>query len=353
MVSASAYALDKSHRSKHYQILDIIRLLCACLVVLIHCLEVKEGHPIAYGIVLCFASQCVPFFFIVSGFFFAKKINNSNNQIKDTFKCAKGYLFLYFAWMIIELPGVIHFYFNAYNGKSFVYIVAVIVRRLFVAGQGVYWYILVLTEAIFVCGLLIKFKKEKLMYILAAIGLILGYIYDIGIQQGFWGQFNNLIYFLFSWSNNLLMKGLPYVALGVFMSRYEKRENLNRTTLVMVYSALSLTAVLIYVTCYPYNIDAVKIINHVPFQAVLLFLIAIQPSEVVIKKEITDHCRNLSTTIYFVHTIVIYQVIDRLWTIYSPVLLRFLVAVTLSTGVYCVAKVWKFKPLLWLLAIKN
>ena len=191
------------------------------------------------------------------------------------------------------------------------------------------------------------------MYILAAIGLILGYIYDIGIQQGFWGQFNNLIYFLFSWSNNLLMKGLPYVALGVFMSRYEKRENLNRTTLVMVYSALSLTAVLIYVTCYPYNIDAVKIINHVPFQAVLLFLIAIQPSEVVIKKEITDHCRNLSTTIYFVHTIVIYQVIDRLWTIYSPVLLRFLVAVTLSTGVYCVAKVWKFKPLLWLLAIKN
>ena len=213
--------------------------------------------------------------------------------------------------------------------------------------------VIVLAEAILVCGLLIKLKRETLMYIFAAIGLVLCYIYDIGVQQGFWGQFNNLIYFVFSWSNNLLMKGLPYVALGVFLSRCEKLEKLNRTALIIAYSALSLTSVVIYAACYQDNVNAVKYFNHVPFQAVLLFLIAVQPSKVVIKKEITDHCRDLSATIYFVHTIFIYKVIDRLWTINSPMLPRFLIASALSIGVYCVAKVLKFRPLCWLLSIKN
>jgi len=92
-----------------------------------------------------------------------------------------------------------------------------------------------LAEAVLVCGLLIKFKKEILLYSLILIGLTLGYIYDIGVQQGVLGQLNNLIYLVFSWSNNLLMKGLPYIAIGVFLSRREKLEKRNRTALVTAY----------------------------------------------------------------------------------------------------------------------
>ena len=353
MATTPIHTLPAQRQSTHYPILDIIRLLCALLVVVIHCLEVPTGHPIARAITTCFSYQAVPYFFIVSGFFFGKKLYKSNQQTKEILKSVKGYLLLYFAWIALDLPRLIVFYSNANAGKSIGYIAAVIFRRIFFAGQGVYWYLLVLAESILVCGLLIKCKKEILLYIYAPIGLILGYLYDAGIQQGVLGQFNHLIYLVFSWNNNVLMDGLPFVTIGLFLSRRENLEKLNRTALIAAYSAFSLITVIFFAILYPENINATKYFFNAPIQAVLLFLIAVQPSNVTIKKEITNHCRDLSATIYLVHATFIYQLIDKLWSVDSPILAKFLLATALSAGVYCIAKFLKFKPLSWLLSIKN
>lgn len=67
--------MNKDDKKKYWPLIDVAKLVCALLVVLIHCVEVKQGHPVATFIVQCFAGQAVPFFLIVSGFFLCKKNN--------------------------------------------------------------------------------------------------------------------------------------------------------------------------------------------------------------------------------------------------------------------------------------
>ena len=49
-----------------------------------------------------------------------------------------------------------------YGGTSTLYLLLVFIRRYFIAGQGVYWFLLVLAEALFVAAVLIKYNLEKL-----------------------------------------------------------------------------------------------------------------------------------------------------------------------------------------------
>ncbi len=69
--------------------------------------------------------------------------------------------------MIIEFPGVLHQYISLYPDASPTYMAMLIIRRICLAGQGVYWYLLVLAEATLVAGALVIWKKERLLYSLA------------------------------------------------------------------------------------------------------------------------------------------------------------------------------------------
>lgn len=87
-------SLRKYNRVKYWPLIDVAKLVCALLVVLIHCVEVQQGHPVATFIVQCFASQAVPFFMIVSGFFCARKIMQ-NNMVKIIKISIQNWLILY------------------------------------------------------------------------------------------------------------------------------------------------------------------------------------------------------------------------------------------------------------------
>ena len=67
---------------KRYPALDILRFFCACLVVMIH-VGTSDSTPIASMLVTCFARQAVPYFFIVSGFFFFSKFNQVYGLLKN------------------------------------------------------------------------------------------------------------------------------------------------------------------------------------------------------------------------------------------------------------------------------
>jgi hypothetical protein len=327
--------------------------VCAYLVVVLHCLEVKDGHPFAQMIVTCFSQQAVPFFFIVSGYFFSQRLFKANDPMAETLQYTKKQVLLYFAWMVIEFPWLIQTYLEMYSGRSALYIAAVVLRRVLFAGQGVYWYILVLAEACMITGLCIKWKKENILYVTAAIGLVFGFIYDAGINYGFLENINQAVYIVFSWSNNLFMKGLPYVAIGAFIARNTRFHRINRQWLIAAYTVISLLSVILFWILYNYDINLSRYLYFYPIQAALLFLIALQPSSMTIRKEISDHCRDLSATTYFVHATIIYRFVDVIWSVDSPIFFKFMVTVIISSLLYIIIKATKIKPLCWLLSIKH
>ena len=337
---------------KRYLLIDIFRVFCALLVVILHCLEIPDGHPFAHMIVVCFSQQAVPFFFLVSGFFLGKKLYASSNPLFVTKRYAKSQLLLYGGWMIIEFPSILATYQALYTGCSPLYLLAVIIRRILFAGQGVYWYLLVLAESALISGLCVHLKREHLLYAAALIGLMLGFIYDAGLSFLFFGKMNQLFYMLFSWSNNFIMKGLPYVALGTLFARYERHISCRISYVSSAYVLVSLASILLFLNCIKTNIQLTRYMFLYPAQAVLLFLIGICSDFRNANAKVGSTLREMSSTLYFLHTAMIYRIADAVWGVNAPILLKFSIAVSLSLAVFWIAKRSKFKPLCWMLSVK-
>lgn len=347
--STSCVTTSSNMPSDYYPWVDVFRVLCAAFVVLIHCSQIKEGHPFVHMIVTCFTSQAVPFFFIVSGFFFAQKLRASTNKISYTIHYTKKTLLLYLVWMILEFPGMLSTYLSLYPKASPLYLILLLFRRVFFAGQGVYWYLLILAESILIAGLCIRYEKENLLYVLSSIGLLLCFAYDFNLSFGPFTYLHTLFYTIFSWSNNFLMKGLPFVTIGVYLS--QRRGNCPSSKLMLAYLLISAISIAYFSFCYFHNLSNIQYLCLYPLQATLLFQIAIQ-SKRSIHPYICHFCREISSVVYFLHTVALYYIVNPLWSVYASIPLKFSFAVLFSLCVYVIAKATRFKPLCWLLSIK-
>ena len=225
-------------------------------------------------------------------------------------------------------------------------IIIAIVRRVFFAGQGVYWYLLVLAEAAFIVGILVRYKKFKLLYIVCIIGLIMGFIYDASIGSFGMDKMHQLFYTVFSWSNNVFMKGIPYVSIGYLFYKYEKLLRISIKKAILIYVLSSVGMIIIY------EIGIKSLLVLYPVQAICLFIIVNRLTGIDINIYITKLLGNLSAAIYFLHTVFIYGVIDYFFGINASVLLKFVVSVAMSIGVYFVVYKFKIKSVQWLIGAK-
>lgn len=330
---------------QRYPLIDIARLFCAGLVVFIHAFEIREGHAISSLIDACFTKQAVPYFFVVSGYFFGKKLEKSENKVKIALVQAKSVFLLYLAWQVLWLPSTLSVYLSKYTDGSVFYILALLVRRLFVAGNGAYWYLLALAEAYLICGIFVKFRKEHILYVLAAVGMILGLIYDAEISQGILGVINDIFYKIFGWSCNALMKGVPFVTMGMVLGKYSFTIR-SKTLLWGSYLGINVLSVVSW-----FLMNRPNVVMLFPIQTLLLFLITIQPTNIKITQENSKIFRDLSSTIYFVHSIFIYCVLDVLWPKDIHMVIRWTATMILSGAVYFVVKKLRWRPLCWLVAI--
>lgn len=330
-----------------YTLVDILKVFCACLVVFIHVCEIQDGHEVAKLILACFSKQAVPFFFIVSGFFVGRKFNANRANKQSVYRYAGNLFLLYLVWCILWLPDMITAYRKMYYNQSYVYLFFVLVRRIFCAGYSAYWYLLVLAETTIIASIFLGHQKEKILYIFAVIGLIWGLIYELNINNGILALANRTVYLFFSWSNNVLMKGLPYVTIGIFFSRHtEVHQMFSKKILLITYVLTSLCCIGLY--CFAGEVAVL----FSPLQAILLFFISVQPITLNLNKNVSHFCRNISSSLYLIHTVIIYEIVDKIWSISSPILFRYVMTIGLSLIVYYFVKKSHLKPLYWMLSIK-
>ena len=319
--------------SKHYNLLDLVRVYCACLVIFIH-----MGLDPSFSLVPCLARQAVPFFFLVSGFFFGKKASQNDNILPLSLKYAASILPVYAVWALLWTPFFLKEAFINHANHSVLYVIAVVLRRICLAGAAQYWYLLVLAEGVVLLGLVIHFRGEKLGWILCILGLVLRIIYNLHPTSGIVAAICKIFYIVFSWDCNVIMTGFPMLFLGYVFSQ---KENLLNTLKRWYIGILYLASVMLAFIVYGFSNSHYGI----PFwliESLLLFLFCILPSsfESMIPVSLCRTARNLSSVIYLIHTIIL-RWLGITFNIWEPNA-RFFLCVVIA----CVLT-WLIKKLNW------
>lgn len=268
--------------------LDIFKWVCAFLIVYLHTYNRDWG---IYGkwFLNVIASIGVPFFFIVSGFFFGKGISRSGFSKEYFLKYFSRILVMYIAWTIITLPVSWLCITRGHADFSLGLKIAYLLRMIFFSGScGIYWYLL----ALLCCSSMIYFFMKRrwniILYIIALICFGLGVWYNSPYNN------HNLlfqgIHVVFGSERNFLNVGLLYMCIGYFFATHEIK--------MKPYPLILLFVCIVALRTYETNILHINSLQAV--LAVVLFLVAFN-TNIKIKDENSLTIRKLSTAMYLVH----------------------------------------------------
>lgn len=210
--------------------LDFLKGIACIFVVFMHC-----EFPRITGIAVQAISRfCVPFFFMVSGYFCWKplsvegvsKIDNKTRIIKKVIHIGKITLhasLFYLAFVLIQHLAFHNQSFTITWKNIFNWVVFNVPKV--VAGQ--YWFLFALLYAYILYGVLEHFNLRKFSYILAAIMFV---VY-ICLAQGAYiagHKIPNMIY------RNWLVEAFPYFMLGHWIHENQERINISNKTLITI-----------------------------------------------------------------------------------------------------------------------
>lgn len=223
---------DNYHKNqKCYENLDLFRYLFSIVIMILH---LRPFLNTSYSLDLFFNNIvgriCVPFFFLVSGYFVAKKERQNKEYIK---KYVKGMLPLYLTWSILYIP-IILLYGSSYIPTIISYIQQIpipiwllipliilfspVLLLLILLYSGTYyhlWYF----PALMLSLLVLRWwkKRWKIQYLLIISFVLLLF----GATETYYGilphSFQHILSYYFKFfftTRNFLFFGLFYVTLG-------------------------------------------------------------------------------------------------------------------------------------------
>lgn len=321
--------LKQVDKKEIYTGIDICKLISSVLVVLLHTIETSEFYSCEVKFVI--TRFAVPFFFITSGFFFCKGLMKSDNKKSYFIKYEKNLIKIFIIWgIIIYSPFVVYEYIRSNPTASPLRIILLLFRRIFVIGPGPFWYLVALFWAIaFIYLLYTKKWDNKFLVFSIVFGLILEIIYTcfrglLSDAPGF-NYFYKAVYFVFSWEYNFIMYGIPFAGIGYLI--YKKNINLPKKYCVLIFVLSTLLRIFEYNLLLIIKSETFWQNNSISIffivQAVSFFLFAKQwKPKISAERSLT--IRQLSSFIYFLHAIVLYNIIDDIigkhisWPIFSP-----------------------------------
>jgi len=275
---------------KLYTGIDIIKLICAFLIVFLHtfCYDFKLGYWIKDVV----TSIGVPYFFIASGFFLKKGLNQSTKRNEYIKKYLKRLLYMYLVWTVVTLPISWWNLSIAHGNYNFFKKVIHIVRQFCFSGSlGIYWFLLALICGAFTLYLFEKKKKLSLLFVLSFLLFLLGISYNSGILDG--SLLYNIIHIIYGSERNFLTVGLFYLCIGHWLAK-DKLPDIRQYTLFLGFILALIIATLLWKRCNFVFMQAVL--------AVLLFMLSAKwnPKNTLFIQH-SINIRKLSTAIYLAH----------------------------------------------------
>ena len=327
--------------------IDLCKLLAAILIVLLHATETDNIY--AVGIQYVLTRFCVPFFFVCSGFFFHTGLAKAADPKSYFLKYEKRFILLFLFWgVLISSPIVVTDYIRNNPDASPLRLILLIIRRMFVIGNGAYWYLVALiisTAFLYFCYA----KKHTLVLVTA---MIVGFVLQFGYTsfQGIiasiplWNQINRLFYFVFSWEFNFVMYGIPFCGIGYLISKFQMRVGRKASVLMMlIFTVLRAAEYSLQSLSLSFWSDNATSIMFIP-QAVAFFFLATNIRGI---PRYAKEMRQLSTFIYLIHWIILYNILNPLlssWlgiNVYAPSLIPAKVVIVVSVCVclnFCLRK---------------
>ena len=333
----------KEQLQKRYHLLDLVRVYCACLVIFIH-----MGLANVSALIPCMARQAVPFFFLVSGFFFERNASRSKNVLAYAVKYACSILLVYAVWALLWLPYFTTEAVSLHGDRGTLYVIAVVLRRILLAGAAQYWYLLVLAEGVLILTLIMRRKAYWLGWVLSLLGLFFLVLFDLRLPSGLGRLIYQAFYTVFSWNCNVVMTGFPMLFFGAAFSRHE---NWLKPLKRVITGPLYLLSILLAFYIYRFSPS----LYGIPFgliQACFLFLFCICPAEFEAKipPSVCRSARNLSSVIYLTHTLLLpfFGSVLHIW----DTLPRFALCVLFACLITCIIQKLNWSPLKKLMMVK-
>lgn len=206
---------------KYYNGIDVARVIAAFLVVCVHTDPLMTYSTTGnYFLVSVLARLAVPFFFVVSGFFFGKKLHVDKpfgSDLQMLFSILKRLLTIYIAWMLIYLP--LQFLAWVRSGESWTYWLSFLQKSIFEGSYYTLWYLTALIFATAFSYTLFKLLKPETVLLvtlcLFIVGTLLQSYYDVWQVKDLFASY----YAIFLTTRNGLFFGSFFVSLGIFISK--------------------------------------------------------------------------------------------------------------------------------------
>jgi surface polysaccharide O-acyltransferase-like enzyme len=274
---------------KRFYSIDLFRLIASLFIVFLH-LEYFLGEGLEPSFLRISARWAVPFFFITSGFFIGKKVNNPNFNLDSI---GRNILRLI---KTILISNLIFILFNIYLGKP--------INRLGMLFSGSYYHLWFLTALVFglICSWSFReiFTKKTRFIILTIIALasIFTDSYDIIFIN------EDLSFYLFRF-----LTGYLFIEIGIFI--YQKQNELkkiistkNLVFLIIIIFLAQFFEIILLNKYFNISLFQHQIIITTPIISVLIFSLAIRLDKA--PKQISNLGKDHSLFIYLYHPILIF-----------------------------------------------
>lgn len=291
--------------TERFPAVDVLKFLFSILIMCLHG-QVFKGSPAGMYFEKIIVRLAVPFFFVSSGFFYGRKVYGK----KDLLPTAKQYIsrlamkLLLFEPVSVCLRIVQKFWID---GDAFPDVLLDAVRNILFYPRGALWYIQAVIVAVVI---LVPFMKRGREGIALLIGVML---YPFALLC-------NRYYFLcegtvleriviaymrcFISARNGLFMGLLYVSMGVLIAKKWDTLKLKKTmhTVLMIVSGLCLVLEVCFTNNKTGMDDNALFVSHLVLIPALFLCAGCRKTVWPVKDAFAATLRNLSTSIYLLHS---------------------------------------------------